>query len=339
MLRVLITGGAGFIGRHLAESLIGCGHSIHILDTATYRPIAGDVITARLSLEIGSVLDADRVEKAVAGKDLVIHLAGIAEPERYCLTPTAVIDLTLQGSLNVIRSCARHGVRIIFASTSEVYGYNAEVPWSEEADRVLGPTSINRWCYSSAKAVIEHYLFACHQEADLDFVITRFFNVYGPGLSGRVVVRFIEQALRGEPLRIHGDGSQTRTFLYIADAVAALQSIIAAGRSEAKVYNIGDTKPVSILELARLILRLTRSCSPLEFVDQRDLPAGFADIPKRIPSIERITTEFGWKPITSLACGLELTIDAFRDEFAIPSGRSRRQVDQLRGDRKPSSLI
>jgi UDP-glucose 4-epimerase len=262
-------------------------------------------------VEIGSVLDRDTVEKAVDGKDLVIHLAGIAEPDQYCTHPKAVIDLTLEGSLNVIRTCARRGVGVIFASTSEVYGHNPAVPWSEQADRVLGPTSVNRWCYSSAKAVIEHYLFACHQEDDLDFVIARLFNVYGPGLKGRVVARFIEQALNDEPLTIHGDGSQTRTFLYIADAIAALRAIISAGRLSSKAYNIGDVTPVSILELARMILNMTESRSPLEFIDVRNLPEGFSDIMNRVPVTELVREEFRWKPMTSLATGLVQTINGF----------------------------
>src|SRR5262249_29146233 len=150
-------------------------------------------------------------------------------------------------SLNVIRACSRHGVAMIFASTSEVYGCNPAVPWSEQADRVLGPTSVSRWCYSSAKAVVEHYLYACHQEERLRFVIVRLFNVYGPGLKGRVISRFVEQALAGEPLTVYGDGTQTRTFLYVDDAVAALTAIISAGQFSAKVYNVGNVEPVSII--------------------------------------------------------------------------------------------
>ena len=313
-MQILVTGGAGFIGRHLAAELLTCGHAVHILDLAGFRDSKDSPLPEGLDVEMGSVLDSDAVERAIQGKDVVIHLAGIAEPVWYCTHPKKVIDLTLQGSFNVIRACARFRIGVVFASTSEIYGYNPQVPWSEEADRVLGPTSTNRWCYASAKAMVEHYLYACRQEESLDFVITRFFNVYGPGLKGRVIAHFIEQALAGKPLTVHGDGMQTRTFLYIDDAVTALKAIISKGEFSASAYNIGDTMPVSMLELAQMILKLTGSSSPLIFVGEEGLPEGFSDIPKGIPAIERIMGEFGWHPKIDLRTGLEATIKAFAGE-------------------------
>jgi UDP-glucose 4-epimerase len=314
-MQILVTGGAGFIGRHLAAELLTCGHAVHILDLAGFRDSIDSRLPEGLDVEMGSVLDSDTVERAIQGKDVVIHLAGIAEPVWYCTHPKKVIDLTLQGSFNVIRACARFRVGVVFASTSEIYGYNSQVPWSEDADRVLGPTSTSRWCYGSAKAMVEHYLYACRQEEGLDFAITRFFNVYGPGLQGRVIAHFIQQALAGKPLTVHADGLQSRTFLYIDDAVAALRAIISKGGFSANAYNIGDTTPITILELAQMILNLTDSSSPLIFVGEEGLPEGFSDIPRRIPAIERIVEEFGWRPSTSLTAGLLKTIKAFRRDY------------------------
>lgn len=315
-MRILITGGAGFIGRHLVKELLGDGHEIHVLDIVDFKPFQTSFSPGALHVAVGSVLDVSFVDRVTAGKDLVIHLAAIAEPIQYCSHPKEVMDVTLQGSLNVIRSAVHHGVRVLFASTSEIYGYNPQVPWAEEADRLLGPTSVNRWCYATAKAAIEHYLFACCQEKMLDFVIARFFNVYGPGLKGRVIDHFIRQALAGVPLQIHGDGNQIRTFLFFADAMEALKLLIPKTHYDGRAYNIGNTTPVRIGHLAKMILELTESASPLQFVDYSELHLGFSDIPMRIPSIDRIEDELRWRPKTALIDGLRLTIDTYRSKYA-----------------------
>ena len=307
---ILVTGGAGFIGQHLVPELVASGHKVHVLDVQRYESNIESNSDSLLTIEEGNVLDANIIEKAMAGKDLVIHMAAICEPLKYCMMPREVIEVTLKGSFNVIQSAIKHKTRIVFTSTSEVYGVNSNTPWSENSDRVLGSTSISRWCYSSSKAAVEHYLFACNHENALSFVITRFFNVYGPGLKGRVVTKFINRALAGEPLEIHGNGKQTRAFCYVSDAIEALKLIISTPKTCDNIYNIGQSTPTTILELAEMILELTNSSSNLKFIDYEDIHQGFADIPERIPSIDRITNDFDWKPEISLKDGLIRTIRA-----------------------------
>lgn len=207
---ILITGGTGFVGRHLVRPLLAAGHQLTVLDILP--PSGNDRPCSAVEYKIGSVRDAALVDLMVRRADMVIHLAGIAEPLQYGRDPLGTLEVNLQGSLNVARSCTTHGIPIMFASTSEIYGINPEIPWTENSMRVLGPVSETRWCYATAKAAIEHYLDASHRQAGLRYTILRLFNVYGPGIKGRVVDAFIGAASRGLPLLIHGDGNQTRTF-------------------------------------------------------------------------------------------------------------------------------
>lgn len=223
-MRALITGGAGFVGHHLARALVGHGVEVAVLDTAA-RPAA---FSADPSVEYyqGSVLDDALVRRLVPEADVVVHLAGIAEPMRYGSDPLATMDVNLTGSLNVVRRCADYGVPVVFSSTSEVYGINPELPWAEDANRVLGPVANVRWCYSTAKVAVEHYLDACRRQLGLRYTVVRLFNTYGDGLRGRVVDGFIRRALAGQPLIIHGDGRQTRCFCHIDDVTDALMRIV-----------------------------------------------------------------------------------------------------------------
>jgi nucleoside-diphosphate-sugar epimerase len=313
-VNVLVTGGAGFIGRHLIRVLLNNGHRIHVLDVIDFQAFADQPPSKLLTSQIGSVLDRELVDEVVENTDIIVHLAAICEPAEYYTNPKQVIDVNVQGSLNLIRSAVKHGSRIIFTSTSEIYGRNRDVPWSEDADRVLGSTSVSRWCYSTGKALIEHYLYACKQDAGLDFTIVRFFNIYGPGLQGRVVTSFIQNALKNRPILIHGDGRQTRTFLYVADAVNAVVSIVNSTKTSAKAYNIGhsDQTPITMIHLAKRILELTSSNSSLEFINHELISSGFADVPKRVPVVEKIKQDVGWEAQVSLEEGLVRTIRSFR---------------------------
>lgn len=313
-MRILVTGGAGFIGHHLAKRLSGAGCEVRVLDVKPPPRTAADRSTGS-RVTVGSILDDRLVDKLVREADTVVHLAGIAEPLRYVTQPKATMAVNLKGSLNVVDSAARYHTPILFASTSEVYGRNPSVPWAETADRILGKIQDSRWCYSSSKAAVEHYLHACRQEEGLDFVTVRLFNVYGPGLTGRVISNFTERALAGEPLEVHGDGSQVRCFVYVSDVLDALERIIRSHKFAGETYNVGNPAPVSILELARLVIELSGSPSSLRFVPYDALQPGYADIPKRIPDIGSITHALGWRPTTDLSTGLSRVIeDAGRNQ-------------------------
>ncbi|MBK8464877.1 MAG: NAD-dependent epimerase/dehydratase family protein [Chloracidobacterium sp.] len=305
-MKILVTGGAGFIGSHLATRLHLAGHEICLLD------VQADELTFSGSFAhvVGSVLDSDLVDRLVRDSDLVCHLAGIPIPLEYVIRPKLTIEVNLHGSLNVVKSASQYHVPLVFSSTSEIYGRNSALPWTEDSDRVLGSVSESRWCYATSKAAVEHYIHACGQVDNLDFAIVRLFNVYGPGLTDRVVSRFVDQALRGEPLEIHGIGSQKRCFTYISDAIDAFIKIILAPALGGRTYNVGNPSSTNIRDLAELILELCESSSDLMNIPYESFPSGFVDIPDRIPSIDRIRHEFGWEPLVDLRAGLLMTIQS-----------------------------
>lgn len=321
-MRVLITGGAGFIGRHLTAALARRGDRVRILDVVAPWEVAAD--EPAVEYRRGSILDPDEVAASIEHVDLVIHLAGIAEPLRYGSDPLGTLDVNLTGSLHVVRRCADRGVPILFASTSEVYGVNPDLPWSEDARRVLGPVSNVRWCYATAKAAVEHYLAACRTQLGLRYTTVRLFNAYGPGLSGRVVDTFVRRALAGAPLVVHGSGGQTRCFCYIDDVVRAFVLITDGPELAGQTYNVGTTEPTRILDLAQTLIRLTGSASTVEYASHGSLYEGFEDIPQRQPDTSRIARELGWQPIVGLEDGLTRMVDSFR---RLPPAACRREGD------------
>jgi UDP-glucose 4-epimerase len=309
-LKILVTGGAGFIGSHLTRALVAQGMSVTVLDIAGRPACLPDHL--EIDYRAGSILDHRLTDRLIQRTDLVVHLAGIAEPLRYGSAPLQTMDVTLCGSIAVVRRCAEFAIPVLFASTSEIYGINPALPWPETADRVLGPVANMRWCYATAKAAVEHYLDACRQDLGLNHTIVRLFNAYGSGLKGRVVDGFIRQALAGEPLVIHGDGLQTRSFCYIDDVVDALLRIIARPIIGGDTYNIGADIETPIVDLARLVIELTASRSTLRMLPQSQLYPGFQQVPRRRPEIAAIRRAFGWTPTTALRAGLDKMIAAMR---------------------------
>lgn len=305
-MRVLVTGGAGFVGQHLVRWLAARDAQVRVLDTAA------PPTDLPAGYEQGSILDAGLVARLVPAADVVVHLAGVAQPLHYGHDPLGTLDVHLVGSLQLVRSCADHGVPVLFASTSEIYGVNPQVPWTEDAARVLGPVSHVRWCYATAKAAVEHYLDACRRQRGLGYTVVRLFNVYGPGLRGRVVDAFIDRAVAGQPLVVHGNGLQSRTFCYIDDAVDALGRLVQGGHFDGRTFNLGSTEPTRILDLAGLVIDLAGSASVIEHVAYSNLYEGFDDIPARQPDVARIATELGWTASTPLAAGLARMIAAHR---------------------------
>jgi UDP-glucose 4-epimerase len=319
-MKVLITGGGGFIGSHLAEAHLKRGDRVWSVDTGMNLKVRHLLDHPRFQYVKASVMEAEALEAFVIRADLVYHHAAVVGVEHYVDDPFNVLNVNILGTLNVLRLAHRHGRRIVFASTSEVYGRNPKVPWKEDDDRVLGATTTDRWCYSTSKAAAEHYAWA-FRRMGLDVSVVRYFNVYGPRLDkidvGRVITIFMGQILRQEPLTIIGDGRQTRCFTYIDDAVRGTMAAGLKSSARGGVFNIGDDRETPILELATTMLRISGRDprKNLKFVKQEQIYGPrYEDIPRRVPDISRMKKVLGVTPRTSLAAGLKATIEWFRQE-------------------------
>lgn len=319
--RVLVTGGAGFIGSHLVDTLLGSEAEVTVLDdlsTGRDENLAHHR-AGKLRFVPGSVLDADLVDRLVAGADTVYHLAAAVGVKIIMSDPVRAILTNVRGTEHVLGSAYRHEVPVLLASTSEIYGKNAVVPFVESTDRVLGSTWVHRWSYSTSKAVDEHLAFA-YSEKGLQVSIVRYFNSYGPRLDergyGSVIARFAGQALTGKPLTVHGNGDQTRCFTYVSDTVRG--TILAATLPSARghVFNLGSVEEVSIRQLAELIIDITGSRSEIQHVPHASFyGAGFEDTPRRVPDAEQAAQVLGFHASVSLREGLERTLEWCRDHY------------------------
>jgi UDP-glucose 4-epimerase len=315
-MKVLITGGAGFLGSHLTDAFLERGDEVFILDTGMTLKVKHRIGNANLHFVRDSVFNEAILEGLIARVDLVYHLAAVVGVEHYVGDPYQVLNVNVNGTQNVLKLAFKHGKRVVFSSTSEVYGRNAEIPWGEDDDRVLGSTRIDRWCYSTSKAVGEHFCFA-YAKMGLKTTVVRYFNVYGPRLDaidvGRVITIFLGQALRNEPVTVIGDGSQTRCFTYVTDAIAA--TVEAGLREEAigEIFNIGTDREHTIRELAERLITIAGSKSQIRYVPQQEVYGeSYEDIPRRIPKVDRMRSLLGVTAETSLDEGLRRTIDYFR---------------------------
>jgi UDP-glucose 4-epimerase len=319
-MKVLITGGAGFLGSHLTDAFLDRGDEVFVLDTGSTAKLKHRLSHERLRFVRDSVLNKEILESLIARVDLVYHLAAVVGVEHYVADPYEVLNVNVNGTQAVLQLAFKHGKRVVFASTSEVYGRNPRVPWREDDDRVLGSTRIDRWCYSTSKAVGEHFCFA-YARMGLPVTVLRYFNVYGPRLDavdvGRVVTIFLGQVLRDEPVTVIGDGRQTRCFTYVSDAVRAT---VAAGLRPAAiggVFNVGTDRETSIRELAERLVALSGSRSRIEYVRKEDVYGpGYEDIERRVPDLSRMREILGVTPEVSLEEGLRRTIEYFRRELA-----------------------
>ena len=270
-MRILITGGAGFLGSHLAEAWLDRGDEVTVLDPAADLKVRHLRANPRFRMIRESVLHREILESLVAWCDLVYHLAAVVGVEHYVGDPYQVLTVNINGTQEALTAAFRHQKRVVFSSTSEIYGRNPAVPFDENGDRVLGSTLIDRWCYATSKAAGEHLCFA-FRRMGLPVVVLRYFNVYGPRLDqmdrGRVVTIFMGQLLRGEPLTVIGDGHQTRCFTYVADAVQATVAAGVAAGAEGQVINIGTDEETTLRRLAELMIELGGGTSTLRFVPQ-----------------------------------------------------------------------
>src|ERR1700758_1761192 len=242
-MRILITGGAGFLGSHLADAFIARGDEVFVLDTGSIAKVRHLLNEPRFHYIHDTIFNLELIDTLVARVDLVYHLAAVVGVEHYVGDPYQVLNVNVNGTQAVLKLAFKHQKRVVFSSTSEVYGRNPKIPWSEDDDRVLGSTRIDRWCYSTSKAIGEHFCFA-YAKMGLKTTIVRYFNVYGPRLDaidvGRVITIFIGQALRNEPVTVIGDGSQTRCFTYVTDAIAATVQAGLKEEAVGEVFNIGN---------------------------------------------------------------------------------------------------
>ena len=306
-MRFLITGGAGFIGSHLSDRLLADGHQVTALDdlsTGRRENLAAAMLSPHFRLVKGRVETAPELADLVAEADLVIHLAAAVGVDLVVKSPVYTIETNLQATEAVFGHAARSGTRVIAASTSEVYGKANKATFKETDDLVIGPPTHFRWSYAASKAMDEFLAFAYRKEKGLKATIVRFFNTVGPrqvGEYGMVIPRFVEQALAGRPIRVFGDGEQSRCFCHVHDTIRALLALAADPATEGEIFNIGSPAQVSINELARRIITLTGSASTLEHIpyDQAYAP-GFEDMLRRVPDIHKIHRVTGWEPQKNL---------------------------------------
>jgi UDP-glucose 4-epimerase len=316
-MRVLITGGAGFIGSHLAEQLLENGQEVVIVDnlsTGSLDNIESFKANRRLEFVTGDVRDAGLMESLVERSDIVFHLAAAVGVRLIAEDPVHTIETNIGGTEIVLDVVNKFKKRILIASTSEVYGKSEAVPFREDDDLVLGSTSLSRWSYACSKAIDEFLGLAFYQQFGLGVVIGRFFNTIGPRQTGRygmVVPRFVRSALRDEPVMIYGTGKQTRCFCCVYDLVEAIIDLMNCEQAAGKVYNIGSTEEVAIEELADKIIEMTGSKSKKQFVSY-EVAYGrpIEDMMRRMPSLERIEKTIGWRPGTTLEETLRVIIES-----------------------------
>ena len=300
-MRVLITGGAGFIGSHLADHYVATGDQVTILDnfsTGSKNNIAH--LKGKITTVDGDIRNIELVESLTKDADLVLHMAAALGVNTILESPLESMSTNITGSEVILNAAAKFNRRVIIASTSEIYGKNPKQPLSETDDRVVGAPQKIRWTYSDAKAIEEAMAFALHQEKKLPVTTVRLFNTVGPRQTGRygmVVPRFVHAALKNEPITIYGDGTQSRVFCHVADAIEAIATIAATDSTIGDVYNVGGTGEVTIKQLAEQVLVVTGSHSEITYTPYSDAyPTGFEDIQRRVPDISKIKTAIGWAP-------------------------------------------
>ena len=306
--RALITGGAGFIGSHLSELLLDDGIEVWVLDdlsTGSAENVAHLRDNSSFHLVVDTVLHRTVVNELVNKVDVVYHLAAAVGPRLIVEQPVHTIVTNLEGSEIVLDHCARFGKRVLVASTSEVYGdHRSPEPLREDARRVYGPTTQKRWLYADSKAMDEYLALAYRQERDLEFVVARLFNTVGPRQSGQygmVVARFVQAAVAGRPLEVHGDGTQTRTFCHVRDTIRALKGLMESDATTGEIYNVGSRNWISIGELAQRVLTLTGSTSEVVPVAYENVyGTGIDDMLHRVPAIEKVRDAIGWEPTRTL---------------------------------------
>jgi len=308
MSNYLITGGAGFIGSHLAEKLVKAGHRVAVIDdlsTGSVDNIAHLLTNTSFQFARADVNEQVVLDRMASECDVIIHLAAAVGVELVVERPVHTIETNVSGTESVLQAGLRYGKRVLVASTSEVYGKGAKVPFAEEDDVLLGATSKSRWGYAASKMVDEFLALAYKREYGLDAVVFRLFNTVGPRQSSRygmVIPRFVRQALNNDPMTVYGDGQQSRCFCDVRDVTEAIHKLAELSLDDERVFNIGGTSEITILELAKLVKKITDSESEIIFVPYSEAYApGFEDMSRRVPDVTRIRNITGWSPTIELS--------------------------------------
>lgn len=319
-MRVLITGGAGFIGSHLAEALIAKGDEVMVLDdlsTGSMENIRHLKTSPKFKYCIESVMNRGLLAELVDESDLVMHLAAAVGVRLIVESPVRTIETNVKGTELVLQAAQKKKKPVFLASTSEVYGKSTAIPFHEDADLVLGPTIRGRWSYAASKALDEFLALAYWREKKLPVIVGRFFNTVGPRQTGRygmVLPNFVRQAMNESPITVFGTGKQSRCFCYVGDVVAALIQLVERPEAIGQVFNIGSTEEISIEGLAQLVKGKLRSNSPICYVPyDQAYEEGFEDMMRRIPSITKISSFIGWQPVTPLSATIDSIIRYFQE--------------------------
>lgn len=314
-LTYLITGGAGFIGSHLTDALLAAGQRVLVIDdlsTGRYANVAHHAGNPRFHFARASIRDEIVLDRLASQADVIVHLAAAVGVKLIVQQPVHTIETNVMGTEAVLKAALRYRCRVLIASTSEVYGKGSRIPFSEDDDVLLGPSSKSRWSYAASKMVDEFLALAYRDEYGLEVVPVRLFNTVGPRQTGRygmVIPRFVGQALTGEPITVYGDGQQSRCFCAVSDVVAALIGLSTEPAAPGRVYNVGSEEETTIMALAELVRELTGSRSPIVTIPYAEAYApGFEDMQRRVPDTSRVRALLGWQPRLSLQETLQSVI-------------------------------
>ncbi len=321
MQRLLVTGGAGFIGSHLVDALLDAGHEVIVLDDLSVgksHNFAHHLDNTRFQFAEGSVLDAILVEELIAQVDAIYHLAAVVGVKYIVDNPVRGMQVNIQGTENVLEAAQRTGAKVLVASSSEVYGKSTQVPFREEDNAILGATSVPRWSYALSKMLDEHLAFAYTRQTGLPTVAVRYFNAYGPRLDpkgyGSVIARLITQALRGQTLSVYGDGLQTRSFTYVEDTVRGTIAAMTSDKGVGQAFNIGYPVEVTIVALADLVRDVVGTGVDVTHIPyERVFGTDFEEARRRCPDVSRSRALLGFEASISLSDGLPVTVQWFKE--------------------------